>query len=74
VRPRVERRDLSGILQTLNEMEGNRSGVWQADSREMTSAAKFFDEKKKLIASTIKPEEVVEAFTDSGTRVATMHS
>jgi hypothetical protein len=74
VRPRVERRDLSGILQALNEREGNRGGVWQFDSREMTSAAKFFDDKKKLTASTIKPEEVVEAFTDSGTRVATMHS
>lgn len=71
VRPQVERRDLTAILQALNEREQNRNGLWQYDSREMTSAAKFLDEKKSLTASKIKPEEVVEALTATISRAAT---
>ena len=70
VRPSVERRDLSGALQMLNQKERNRNGIWQADSRELTSAAKYLDANQKLAASTLKPEEVVEAFTATASRAA----
>jgi hypothetical protein len=70
VRPKIERRDLSNILRTLNEQERNRDGIWQSDSRELTSAAKCLDENKNLSASTLTPEAVVDAFTQTATKVA----
>jgi Family of unknown function (DUF6687) len=70
VRPKIERRDLSNVLQTLNDKERNRDGVWQVDSREMTSAAKYLDEKTNLTASTLTPDDVVDAFTRAATEVA----
>ena len=70
VRPKIERRDLSNILRTLNDKERNRDGVWQADSREMTSAAKYLNEKKNLTGSTLTPDDVIEAFTTTTTKVA----
>jgi len=69
VRPKIERRDLSNVLQTLNDKERNRDGVWQVDSREMTSAAKYLDEKTNLTASTLTPDDVVDAFTKAATEV-----
>jgi len=69
VRPKIERRDLSNVLQTLNNKERNRDGVWQVDSREMTSAAKYLDEKTNLTASTLTPDDVVDAFTKAATEV-----
>jgi len=74
VRPTIERRDLSNILRTLNEKERNRDGVWQEDSREMTSAAKCLDEKKNLTASTLTPDDVVDAFTKTATKVVRTQS
>ena len=62
VRPKIKRRDLTNALQTLNRNESNRDGMWQTDSREMTSAAKFMNSDQALTPSRLKPEEVVEAF------------
>ncbi len=41
VRPRIPRRDFSGMLSTLNRMEPEQTGSWKLDNREMTSAIKF---------------------------------
>ena len=65
VRPRIKHRDLSGVLQLLNEKEGNRDGRWQMDDREMTSAVKFLDSKRMLAASHLEPHDVVEALQNS---------
>jgi hypothetical protein len=62
VRPRIDRRDLTNALQSLNEKEGHPDGLWQLDSRELTSAAKFLDAHQNLTTSKLKPEEVAEAF------------
>jgi|GEM_PF-269339 len=69
VRPRIARRDLSGALQLLNEMETG-AGSWQTDNRELTSAIKFVRDKA-LAESRLKPDEVAKVLSDSATRVAT---
>src|ERR1044072_757436 len=56
VRPKITRRDLTKLLQTLNEMERSDSGSWKLDNNEMTSAAKFLGADGKLAASTVSPE------------------
>ena len=63
VRPMIDRRDLSDVIRSLNEKERNRNGLWQVDKRELSSAAKFLDSEKNLVASTLKPEEVAAAFS-----------
>lgn len=63
VRPRVERRELTDVLQRLNELEGSTDGRWDFDSRELSSAVKFFDADKMLRASTLAPEKVAEVFS-----------
>ena len=65
VRPRVQRRDLTGVLQSLNGKETNREGRWQTDNREMTSAVKFLDSSGTLVASRIEPGDAAEVLTDS---------
>ena len=70
VRPRIERRDLSGALKLLNEKENNREGSWQTDNREMTSAVKFLDEARTLAASRLEPHAVVEVLQNSAVRIA----
>src|SRR5262245_17308026 len=65
VRPRIKRRDLSGALQSLNDKESNREGLWLMDDREMTSAVKFLDNNKTLAASRLEPQDVVEALQNS---------
>ncbi len=60
VRPRIERRDLSGALQLLNSKESKGEGLWQTDDGEMTSAVKFLDNAKTLTASRLDPNEVAE--------------
>ena len=60
VRPRIEHRDLSGALTLLNDKEDNRDGTWQTDNREMTSAVKFLDAARTLVASRLEPHTVVE--------------
>ena len=59
VRPRVRRRDLAPFLARMNELEPDAArGRWQADSRELTSAAKFMDEGGTLRASALAPDAV----------------
>ena len=59
VRPRVRRGDLAPFLARMNELEPDGARArWQADSRELTSAAKFMDEGGVLCASALKPDEV----------------
>jgi hypothetical protein len=65
VRPHIKHRDLSGALQLLNDKESNRDGRWQMDDREMTSAVKFLDSKRTLVASRLEPQDVVEALQNS---------
>lgn len=65
VRPRVERRDLTGVLQLLNSKESNLAGSWKPDNREMTSAVKFLDNAGTLAASRLEPHEVAEVLTSS---------
>src|SRR6201988_4010520 len=70
VRPRIQHRDLSGALNLLNDKEGNREGSWQTDNREMTSAVKFLDNARTLVASRLEPQTVVEVLQNSSARAA----
>jgi hypothetical protein len=56
-RPRVARRNLSGLVGRLNVLERGR-GVWKADRSELTSAVKFFDHTGAPAASRLEPDEV----------------
>ncbi|HUQ32481.1 MAG TPA: DUF6687 family protein [Pyrinomonadaceae bacterium] len=76
VRPRIERRDLTPLINRLNELEArsatapNLQGQWAPDRSEMTSAVKFLDHAGRLCASALSPETVAEEFravlTDAG--------
>ena len=57
-RPRVTRRDLSGLVGRLNELEGGAGGAWKADRSELTSAVKFLGENGAQAASRLRPDEV----------------
>jgi hypothetical protein len=70
VRPRIERRDLTGVLTLLNDKESNRDGRWQTDNREMTSAVKFLDSARMLAVSGLEPHLVVETLQSSPARAA----
>jgi hypothetical protein len=59
VRPRIERRDFSELLDQLNQ-EKTR-GSWKLDNREMTSAIKFLDAEGKLAASSLQPDDVASS-------------
>ena len=71
VRPRVTRRDLTGALQLLNDRETNHDGRWQADDREMTSAAKFLDGARTLMPSRLEPNAVADVLRNSFSLAAT---
>jgi len=71
VRPRIEHRDLSGVLTLLNDKEDSRDGRWQTDNREMTSAVKFLDDARTLAVSRLEPHVVVEALQNSSAQAAT---
>jgi hypothetical protein len=71
VRPQVQRRDLTGVLQVLNSKEGNHDGRWKMDNREMTSAVKFLDSAGTLAASRLEPQVVAEVLTNSFSLAAT---
>jgi hypothetical protein len=58
VRPAVRRRDLTLLLERLNELESSPSGKWEADSSELASAAKFQSDNG-LQSSELPPDEVV---------------
>lgn len=70
VRPRIEHRDLSGVLTVLNDNERNSDGRWQTDNREMTSAVKFLDNARTLAVSRLEPHVVVDALQSSPARAA----
>jgi hypothetical protein len=71
VRPHVQRRDLTAVLQLLNSKESNHEGSWKEDNREMTSAVKFLDSAGTLAASRLEPHEVAEVLTSSLSLAAT---
>jgi hypothetical protein len=62
VRPRIERRDFSRVLEELNQFESGNDGVWKLDNSEMTSAVKFIGSDGKLAASALPPDEVARLF------------
>src|SRR5215831_11195492 len=68
VRPPVHRRDVTLLLERLNELETSSAGQWEADSAELASAAKF-QAHGRLQSSAIPPDEVVsqirQLFSDS---------
>ena len=68
-RPTIERRDLTLLLERLNQLEPSTKGSWEADTSELASAAKFAGDGR-LQASEIEPEEVVghirQLFSGSG--------
>jgi hypothetical protein len=63
VRPRIPRRDFSGLLSELNQRERESEGVWKLDNSEMTSAVKFLGSDGTLAASTLPPDEVAKLFS-----------
>jgi len=69
VRPAIDRRDLTLVLERLNQLEPSTKGSWEADPSELASAAKFARDGR-LQASEIEPEEVVghirQLFSGSG--------
>jgi len=69
VRPAIDRRDLTLLLERLNQLEPSAKGKWEADKSELASAAKFASDGR-LQASEIEPEEVVghirQLFSGSG--------
>ncbi len=58
VRPAVERRDLSLLIERLNELETSASGSWADDASELASAVKF-QSAGRLQSSELPPDEVV---------------
>jgi hypothetical protein len=58
VRPKIVRRDLSELMNQLNELETKPAARWRLDSSELASAAKFSDAEGKLAASRLEPEVV----------------
>lgn len=70
VRPRVQRRDLTGALELLNHKESNPDGRWQTDDREMTSAVKFLDRAGTLASSRLEPDDVAEVLRQSSSLTA----
>lgn len=59
VRPKIARRDLSELMNQLNELETKAAARWRLDSSELASAAKFSDAEGKLAASRLEPDVVV---------------
>ena len=60
VRPSIERRDLTPLINQLNGIEKQGEGRWQLDTREMTSAVKFVAADGTPAASKIAPDEVAK--------------
>lgn len=61
VRPRIQRREFSRLLLGLNQIEGERDGLWKSDNSELASAIKFVGSDGTLAASTLPPDEVAKA-------------
>jgi len=64
VRPRIERRDFSSLIERLNEAEQNPAGHWKIDTSELASAAKFSDSNGKLAASSLSLDVVATRLHD----------
>ena len=58
VRPRIERRDFSSLVDTLNEMEKSAADRWRVDTSELTSAMKFSEPEGRLAASGLSLDVV----------------
>lgn len=58
VRPRIERRDFSSLVDTLNEMEKSAAGRWRVDTSELASAMKFSEPEGRLAASGLSLDVV----------------
>ncbi|HXD32708.1 MAG TPA: DUF6687 family protein [Pyrinomonadaceae bacterium] len=59
VRPRIERHNLTPLIDRLNEIEENGDGQWKLDSNEMTSAVKYIGSNGLLGVSSLDPDVVV---------------
>ena len=62
VRPRIERRDFSGLITQLNEVDGSVRGHWKSDKSEMTSAIKVLADNGTLVPSRLRPDEIAGMF------------
>jgi hypothetical protein len=60
VRPRVERRDFSRLVELLNTLEQSAEARWQLDDRELSSAFTYMDESGTARPSKLAPERVTE--------------
>ncbi len=58
VRPKIERRDFSSLMEQLNQLEKGAAGTWRLDASELASAAKFSDANEKLAASSLSLDAV----------------
>ena len=58
MRPAIERRDFSSLIEQLNKMEKSTAGSWRLDSSELASAAKISDQNGKLAASSLSLDAV----------------
>jgi len=58
VRPHIERRDFSSLVDTLNEMEKSAAGRWRVDTSELASAMKFSEPEGRLAASGLSLDVV----------------
>lgn len=58
VRPRIKRRDFSGLISHLNQTENSPRGHWKLNNNEMTSAIKFLGDSGVLAQSSLRPDEV----------------
>jgi hypothetical protein len=65
VRPRIQRRDFSQLLNELNQREPAGRGSWNQDSGELSSAFKFFGANGKLGSSSLHPEDVAKSIGES---------
>jgi hypothetical protein len=57
-RPAIKRRDLSQLIDQLNDLEKNTTAKWRLDSSELASAAKFSADDGSLTASILTPDVV----------------
>ena len=58
VRPWVARRDFTGLVKQLNEIDQRTDGRWQVDTSELSSAIKFRDQAGNLAISKLAPDTV----------------
>lgn len=73
VRPRIVRRDFSGLVARLNELENRGEGSWQIDQSELASAIKFTMPDESPAQSGLAPQVVVDE-TRAALRLATASS